>query len=108
MIPATGSCGIVQENTRNSWNIEAVFWTGIVRIFYGGFLSSSCAFWQEPTRNHRNYPELAVSGLGRSTWEQILSVHVCSFSFDIYFKKQEFVYCTIMILTIMMIVLNHN
>jgi hypothetical protein len=38
MIPATGSRGILQENTGNRWNMEAVFRPEIVRIFSGGFL----------------------------------------------------------------------
>jgi hypothetical protein len=65
--------------------MEAVFRPEIVQIFSGGFLSISCAFRQEPARNHqkksenfptgillqqnhRNYPEPAVSGPGCSTW----------------------------------------
>jgi hypothetical protein len=76
---------ILQENTENRWNMEAVFRSEIARIFPGGFLSTSCAFRQEPTgnhrkksenfpvgillpQNHRNYPEPPVSGLGCSTW----------------------------------------
>jgi len=47
MIPTTGSHGILQENTGNRWNMEAVFWPEIVRIFSGGFLPTSCAFRQE-------------------------------------------------------------
>jgi hypothetical protein len=38
MIPATGSRGILQENTENRWNMEAVFRPEIVRIFSGGFM----------------------------------------------------------------------
>jgi hypothetical protein len=85
MIPATRSRRILQENTGNRWNMEAVFRPEIVRIFSGGFLSTSCAFRQEPAGNHRkksenfpsgillpenhwNYPEPAVSGPGCSTW----------------------------------------
>jgi hypothetical protein len=85
MIPATGSRGILQENTGNRWNVEAVLRPEIVRIFSGGFLSTSDAFWQEPAGNHRkksenfpvgillpqnqrNYPEQGVSGPGCSTW----------------------------------------
>jgi hypothetical protein len=55
MIPATGprkilleSHRILQENTGNRWSMEAVFRPEIVRIFSGGFLSTSCAFRQEP------------------------------------------------------------
>jgi len=76
---------ILQESTENRWNMEAVFRPKIVWIFPGGFLSTSCAFRQEPARNHReksekflagillpqnhrNYPEPAVSGPGCSTW----------------------------------------
>jgi hypothetical protein len=44
---------ILQENTGNRWNMEAVFRPEIVRIFSGGFLSISCAFWQEPAGNHQ-------------------------------------------------------
>ncbi len=61
--------------------MEAVFLPEVVRIFSGGFLSTSCAFRQEPAgnhrkksenfpagillpQNHRNYPEPAVSGPG--------------------------------------------
>jgi hypothetical protein len=86
MIPANGSRGILQENTENRWNMEAVFLPEIVRIFSGGFLSTSCDFRQETAgnhrkksenvpagillpQNHRNYPEPAVSGPGCSTWE---------------------------------------
>ncbi len=69
---------ILQENTENRWNMEAVFRPEIVGIFSG-------AFWQEPAgnrqkksenfpsgilfpQNHRNYPEPTVSGPGCSTW----------------------------------------
>jgi hypothetical protein len=52
MIPATGPRGILQENTGNRWNMEAVFRPEIVRIFSDGFLSTSCAFRQEPAGNH--------------------------------------------------------
>jgi hypothetical protein len=44
---------ILQENTGNRWNMEAVFRPKIIRIFSGGFLSTSCAFQQEPAENHR-------------------------------------------------------
>jgi hypothetical protein len=47
------SHGILQANIRNRWNIEAVFQLEIFRIFSGGFLSTSCAFRQEPVGNHR-------------------------------------------------------
>jgi hypothetical protein len=77
---------ILQENTGNRWNMEAVFRPEIVRIFSGGFLSNSCAFRQEPAgnhqkksenfpagillpQNHRNYLEPVVSGPACSTWE---------------------------------------
>jgi hypothetical protein len=85
MIPATGFNRILQESTRNRWNIEAVFRPENFRIFSGRFLSTSCAFQQEPAanhwkksekfpaaillpQNHRNYPEPAVSGPDCSTW----------------------------------------
>ncbi len=59
--------------------------TGNCPDFSGGFLSTFCAFRQEParnhrkkfenfpagillTQNHRNYSEPAVSGQGSSTW----------------------------------------
>jgi hypothetical protein len=78
---------ILQENTRNRWNMEAVFRPEIVRIFSGEFPSNSCAFRQEPAgnhqkksenfpagillpQNHRNYPKPAVSGPGYSTWDK--------------------------------------
>jgi hypothetical protein len=65
--------------------MEAVFRPEIAQILSGGFLSSSCAFRQEPVgnhrkkfenfpavillpQNHRNYLEPAVSGPGSSTW----------------------------------------
>jgi hypothetical protein len=86
MIPATGPRRILQENTGNCWNMEAVFRPEIVRMFSDGFLGSYYAFWQEPAGNHRKksenfpaatlllqnhpiYPELAVSGPVCSTWE---------------------------------------
>jgi hypothetical protein len=47
MIPATGSRGILQENTGNRWDIEAIFRPEIVRIFSGVFLSTFCAFRPE-------------------------------------------------------------
>jgi len=52
MIPGTGSRGILQEDTGNLWNIEAVFRPEIVRIFSGGFLPPSCAFLQELDGKH--------------------------------------------------------
>ncbi len=85
MVPAARSRGILQENTGNRWNMEAVFRPGIVRIFSSRFLSTSSDFRQEPAenhrkktgqfpagillpQNHRNYRKLAVSGLDCSTW----------------------------------------
>ncbi len=81
---------ILQENTGNRWNIEAVFWLEIFRIFSGGFLPTSCAFQQEPVGNHRqksrkfptgillpqnypNYSEPAVSWPDCSTWVVLFS-----------------------------------
>ena len=69
---------ILQENTRNRWNMEAVFRPEIDRTFSGGFQPTSCAFWLETAGNywkkseefpvgillpqhHRNYPEPTVS-----------------------------------------------
>jgi hypothetical protein len=76
---------ILQENTGNRWNVEAVFRPEIVQIFSGGFLSTSCTFRQEPPgnhrkksekfpagillpQNHRNYPEPVVSKPECLTW----------------------------------------
>jgi hypothetical protein len=67
MIPATESRGILQENTGNRWNMEAVFRPEIVRIFSDGFLSTSCAFWQELAGNR---------GPGCSTWDQYKDIHL--------------------------------
>jgi hypothetical protein len=53
MISATGSRRILQENTDNRWNIEAVFRSEIDRIFSARFLPASCAFRQESAGNHR-------------------------------------------------------
>ncbi len=39
---------ILHEDTGNRWNMEAVVRPQIVRIYSGGFLSTSCAFRQEP------------------------------------------------------------
>jgi hypothetical protein len=41
---------ILQESTRNRWNMEAVFRPEIFRIFSGGFLPTSCDFRQKPGR----------------------------------------------------------
>ncbi len=77
--------------------MEAVFRPEIARIFSGGFLSTSCAFRQEPVgnhlkkcenfpagillpQNHRNYPEPAVSGSGCSTWVLLI------FHFDVKYS----------------------
>jgi hypothetical protein len=51
MIPATGSRGILQENTGNRWNMEAVFWPEIVRFF----LVDS---YQLPVLSDRNRTEI--------------------------------------------------
>jgi hypothetical protein len=51
MIPATGSRGILQENTGNRWNMEAVFRPEIVRFFP----VDSC---QLPVLSGRNQPEI--------------------------------------------------
>jgi hypothetical protein len=69
---------ILQENTGNRWNMEAVFRPGIVWIFSGGFLCFPAGTGQKSSekfpagillpQNHRNYPEPAVSGSGCSTW----------------------------------------
>ncbi len=40
---------ILRENTGNRWNMEAVVRPEIVRIFSGGFLSTSRAFRQKPS-----------------------------------------------------------
>jgi hypothetical protein len=64
---------ILEENTGNRWNMEAVFRPGIVRIFSGRFLSTSCAFQQEPAENHRENPKIfrpeycfhKITGTGR-------------------------------------------
>jgi hypothetical protein len=85
MIPATESRRVLQENTGNHWNMEEVFQPEFVRIFSGGFLSTSSAFRQEPAANHRkkfrkfpaetllpqydwNYREPAVFGPVCSIW----------------------------------------
>jgi hypothetical protein len=47
------SHSILQENTGNQWNMEAVFTPEIVLIFFVGFLPTSGAFWQEPAGNLR-------------------------------------------------------
>jgi hypothetical protein len=76
---------ILQESTGNFWTMEAVFHPENFRIFFGKFLSTSCAFRQEPVGNHwkksdkflagillpqnyRNYPQPAFSGPDCSTW----------------------------------------
>jgi hypothetical protein len=47
---------ILQENTGNRWNMEAVFRPEIVWIFSGGFLSTSCAFRPEIIgKNPKNF-----------------------------------------------------
>jgi hypothetical protein len=106
MIPATRSHGILQENTRNRWNMEAVFRPEIVRIFFGGFLSNSCAFRQEPAgnhqkksenfpvgillpQNHRNYPEPAVSGPGCSTGYAV--IHLIYFVILFTYKSHHLI-----------------
>jgi hypothetical protein len=78
---------ILQENTGNRRNMEAVFRPKIVWILSGGFLPTFCAFRQEPgekhrkksenfpagillPQNHRNYREPAVFEPDCSTWEQ--------------------------------------
>jgi hypothetical protein len=43
---------ILQENTANRWNMEAVFPPENDRIFSGGFLSTACAFRQKTIGNH--------------------------------------------------------
>jgi hypothetical protein len=75
---------ILQESTGNRWNTEEVFRSENFRIFSGKFLSNSCAFRQEPARNHwkesekfpagillpqnhQNFSEPAVSGPDCST-----------------------------------------
>jgi hypothetical protein len=69
---------ILQENTGNRWNMEAILRTKIVRIFSGGLLCFPTGTGQKSSekfpsgillpQNHRNYPEPAVSGLVCSTW----------------------------------------
>ncbi len=44
---------ILQGNTGNRWNMEAVFRPGTVRIFSSRFLPTSCAFRQELVENYR-------------------------------------------------------
>jgi hypothetical protein len=53
----------LQENTGNRWNMEAMFRPEIVWIFFGGFLPTSCAFRQEPARNHRKKSENFLTGI---------------------------------------------
>jgi hypothetical protein len=59
---------ILQENTGNRWNMEAVFRPEIVEIFSVGSLSTSCAFRQELAGNYReNFcPEYCFHGITRN------------------------------------------
>ncbi len=43
---------ILQENTGNHWNVEAVFRPKTDQIFTSGFLPTSRTFQQEPAGNH--------------------------------------------------------
>ena len=77
---------ILQGNTGNRWNVEAVFRSKIRPDFSGGFLPTSCTFRQElagyhrkksenfPSgillpQNHRNHLEPDVSRPDCSTWD---------------------------------------
>jgi hypothetical protein len=64
---------ILQENTEIPWNTEAVFRPEIVRIFSSGFLSTSCAFRQEPATNHWKKSE-KISGLNTASMFQGIPV----------------------------------
>jgi hypothetical protein len=70
MIPATGSprkeVGKSPDPAGNRWNMGAVFRSEIVRILSGGFLSTSCAFRQEPAGNHRKKIQ-KISGLNTAS-----------------------------------------
>jgi hypothetical protein len=87
------SQSFLQESTGNRWNMEAVFRPEIFRIFPGRFLSTSCAFRQEPVgnhwkksekfpagilllQNHWNNPEPAVSWPDCSTWALPVSTNI--------------------------------
>jgi len=84
MIPATESreilqkrCAKVTGSFKKTLEIAGTWPQYSDRIlsgFFGGFLSTSCAFWQEPARNHRkkseNFPAAMllpqITGIGRN------------------------------------------